>query len=58
MAPRPRGLSFLASLAVAGVLVIFSAQVAIAAIIGMTTNGTNTVTVPASSGNRFFQLRK
>jgi hypothetical protein len=44
MTPRPRGLSFLASLAVAGVLVIFSAQVAIAAIIGMTTNGTNTVT--------------
>ncbi|MDQ6918015.1 MAG: hypothetical protein M3Z98_01525 [Candidatus Dormibacteraeota bacterium] len=42
--PARRGISFLASLAVAGVLLIFSAQVAIAAIIGMTTNGANTVT--------------
>ena len=44
--PRParRGFSILASLAVAAVLAIFTAQVAIAAIIGMTTNGNNTVT--------------
>jgi hypothetical protein len=39
-----RGLSVLASLAIAGLLLIFTAQVAIAAIFGRTTNGTNTVT--------------
>jgi hypothetical protein len=47
-APRPqtvrRGFGVLASLAVAGLLLIFTAQVAIAAIFGRTTNGTNTVT--------------
>jgi hypothetical protein len=39
-----RGISLLASLAVAGLLVIFTAQVAIAAIFAITTNGGNQVT--------------
>jgi hypothetical protein len=39
-----RGFGVLASAAVAGLLLIFTAQVAIAAIFGRTTNGTNTVT--------------
>lgn len=42
--PAGGGLGLLASLSVAGLLVIFTAQVAIAAIFGRTTNGTNTVT--------------
>ncbi|HEY7816132.1 MAG TPA: hypothetical protein VIC62_23000, partial [Nakamurella sp.] len=37
-------MSVLASVAVAGLLLVFTAQVAIAAIFGRTTNGTNTVT--------------
>jgi hypothetical protein len=44
-APRGRrGIGLLASLAVAGLLVIFTAQVAIAAIFAITTNGGNQVT--------------
>jgi hypothetical protein len=44
-APRGRrGISLLASLAVAGLLVIFTAQVAIAAIFAITSNGGNQVT--------------
>lgn len=39
-----KGLSVLASLGIAGLLLVFTAQVAIAAIFGRTTNGTNTVT--------------
>ena len=39
-----KGLSVLASLGIAGLLLVFTAQIAIAAIFGRTTNGTNTVT--------------
>lgn len=39
-----KGLSVLASLGIAGLLLVFTAQVAVAAIFGRTTNGTNTVT--------------